>query len=275
MSGMIMKSTKARKQRKSHFNAPLHQRRKQFASHLEENLLLKYDRRRIPVVKGDTVRVMRGTFKGHEDKINDVRLKKHSVTVEGVVITKADGKKVAKPIHPSNLMITKLNLTDSWRRNILEKDLSDQTKKEIEKEATDQIHELEEQKRKAEEEAAAAAEEEDEEDEETGEEEIEEPSESEEPIEEVVAEKEETKEVEKTSGIKDKNETKEKTPASSEEKKTDSKEKSSSEIQPASAKKTTEPKSTDASKESKQKKPQSKEPAPSDESDEKKKEDNS
>lgn len=271
MSGMIMKSTKARKQRKSHFNAPLHQRRKQFASHLEENLLLKYDRRRIPVVKGDTVRVMRGTFKGHEDKINDVRLKKHSVTVEGVVITKADGKKVAKPIHPSNLMITKLNLTDSWRRNILEKDLSDQTKKEIEKEATDQIHELEEQKRKAEEEAAAA----EEEDEEKEEEELEEPSESEEPIEEVVAEKEETKEAEKTQDMKDEKETEEKTHASSEEKKTDSKEKSSSEKQPASAKKTTEPKSTDASKESKQKKPQSKEPALSDESDEKKKEDNS
>lgn len=269
MSGMIMKSTKARKQRKSHFNAPLHQRRKQFASHLEENLLLKYDRRRIPVVKGDTVRVMRGTFKGHEDKINDVRLKKHSVTVEGVIITKADGKKVAKPIHPSNLMITKLNLTDSWRRNILERDLSDETKKEIEKEATDQIHELEEQKRKAEEEAAAA------EEEETAEEEIEEPGEIEEPNEEVIAEKEEGKVAEKTPDIKDEHETKEKTPTSSEEKKTDSKEESSSEKQPASAKKTTEPKSTEASKELKEKKPQSKEPTPSEESSEKKKEDNS
>jgi len=260
-----MKSTKARKQRKSYFNAPLHQRRKQFAAHLEENLLLKYDRRRIPVVKGDTVRVMRGSFKGHEDKISDVHLKKHSVNVEGVVITKADGKKVAKPIHPSNLMITKLNLTDSWRRNILEKDLSEETKKEIEKEATDQIHELEEQKRKAEEEAAAAEEEES--GEEEGEEELEEPAESEEP------DKQEENVAEKTSEIKDEKETQKKTAGSSKEKKTDSK-KSSSEKQQSTTKKTKE-KSSAPPKKSNEKKTETKKPATSEKSDEKKKEERS
>jgi len=150
-----MKSKQPRKQRKLYFNAPLHKRRKMLAAHLTENLLLKYDRRNIPVVKGDTVKVMRGSFRGHEDKVAGVNLKRQVVEIEGITTVKADGTKVARTIHPSNLLITKLNLTDKWRRNKLEKGLSEVTKKEIEKEAEEQIKELEkieaEEKAKAEE----------------------------------------------------------------------------------------------------------------------------
>ena len=142
-----MKSIKARKQRKEYFKAPLHKKRKWMSAHLEENLLLKYDLRNIPLVKGDTVKVMRGSFKGHEDKISHVNVRRRHVEVEGVVMTKADGKKIAKPIHASNLLITKLNLTDKWRREKLEKDLSEDIKKDIEKEAKEQIKLVEEEKR--------------------------------------------------------------------------------------------------------------------------------
>jgi large subunit ribosomal protein L24 len=148
-----MKSIKPRKQKKELFNAPLHKKRKWLAAHLEENLLLKYDKRGIPVVKGDTVKVMRGSYRGHEDKISKVNIKKRYVEIEGLTIIKADGKKIAKPLNPSNLLITKLNLTDKWRRGKLERGLSEETRKEIEKEAEEQIMELEEQeKRKIEEE---------------------------------------------------------------------------------------------------------------------------
>ena len=147
-----MKSIRPGKQRREMFNAPLHKKRKWIASHLEENLLLKYDRRSIPVVKGDTVKVVRGSFKGHEDKVAHVNIKKRYVEIEGLTMTKADGKKIAKPLHASNLLITKLNLTDKWRREKLEKGLSEEAKKEVEKEAEEQIKEVEEeQKRKAEE----------------------------------------------------------------------------------------------------------------------------
>jgi len=147
-----MKSIKSRKQRKELFNAPIHKRRKWISAHLEENLLLKYDKRGVPVIKGDTVRVMRGSFKGHEDKVVHVNIRRRQVEIEGMTMTKADNKKIAKPIHASNLMITKLNLTDKWRRSKLESDLSEETKKEIEKEAKEQIKEVkEEEKRKAEE----------------------------------------------------------------------------------------------------------------------------
>jgi len=153
-----MRSSKARKQRKAFFNAPLHQRRKHISAHLEENLLLKYDRRQTPVVKGDTVRIMRGSFKGHESKVTSIYLKKHMIEIEGITNPKADGKKVARPVHPSNVLITKLNLTDKWRRRRLEEGLSEDTKKEIESEAKKQIREqkIEEEQQRIEEERLAA-----------------------------------------------------------------------------------------------------------------------
>jgi len=141
-----MKSIKPRKQRKLLYNAPLHKKRKWLAAHLTENLLLKYDKRSMPVVTGDTVKVMRGIFKGHEDKVAMIHVKKQVVEVEGITTVKADGTKIARPLHASNLLITKLNLTDRWRRQKLERGLSETTKKEIEKEAEKQIKELEEEK---------------------------------------------------------------------------------------------------------------------------------
>jgi large subunit ribosomal protein L24 len=160
-----MESTKPGKQRRELYNAPLHKKRNFISAHLEEKLLLKYDKRATPVVKGDTVKVMRGAFRGHEDKVAKVIVKKRYLEIEGLMMAKADGNKIAKPIHSSNVMITKLNLTDKWRRRKLERGLSEETKKEIEAEAKEQIKEVEEEKKreeelKAKEEAEAKAREE-------------------------------------------------------------------------------------------------------------------
>ncbi|RLF62524.1 MAG: 50S ribosomal protein L24 [Thermoplasmata archaeon] len=154
-----MNSIQPRKQRKNLYNAPLHKQRKWLASHLAEDLMLKYNKRSVPVVRGDTVKVVRGNFKNHVDKVREVDLVKQVIEVEGVVTTKVDGSKVPRPIHPSNVIITKLNLTDPRRREKLERGLSEEAKKEIEMEAKRQIEEerLEEERRK-EEEARKAAE---------------------------------------------------------------------------------------------------------------------
>ena len=64
-----MKTINPDKQIKRMYNAPLHIKRKRISAHLDENLLLKYDKRAISVIKGDTVRVMRGNYRGHEDKV--------------------------------------------------------------------------------------------------------------------------------------------------------------------------------------------------------------
>ena len=145
-----MTTNKARKQRSFLYNAPVHQKRKWISSHLAENLLLKYDRRSVPVIKGDTVKVMRGSYQGHEDKVAKVNVRDMTVNVEGVIVSTAKGTKVAKPLPASTLLITKLNLTDKWRRQKLEAKLSETAKKEVEKEAEEQIKAREEELKAAE-----------------------------------------------------------------------------------------------------------------------------
>ena len=177
-------SVQPRKQRKFLYNAPLHKKRKWVSAHIAEDLILKYRRRSLPVVRGDTVKIMRGEFKGTIGKVRRVNTKKGSIEIEGVTITKVDGKKVSRPVHASNVLITKLNLTDPWRRRKLEEGLPEEVKEEIEKEAEEQIKIIEEEKEREEE-----VEETKEEIKEEGEEEVERASE-----EEVIEKREETEE---------------------------------------------------------------------------------
>jgi large subunit ribosomal protein L24 len=117
-----MVSKQARKQRKRQHNAPEHIRRKMVASHLSEDLMKKYKRRSALVVKGDTVKVLRGDEKVRnvEGKVTKVDSKSGKVVIEGITIASADGTLKQRPVHSSNLVITKLNLTDPWRKEKLE-----------------------------------------------------------------------------------------------------------------------------------------------------------
>jgi len=108
-------SIQPRKQRKMRYNAPIHRRRKMIASHLAEELMLKYNKRSVTVKKGDTVKIIRGGLKGHIGKVASVDTKKMKITMEGATIAKADKSQVARPIDPSNVIITHLDLSDPWR----------------------------------------------------------------------------------------------------------------------------------------------------------------
>ncbi len=119
---MVLKrptSKHSRKQRKYMYNAPKHQKRKSLSSHLSEELLLKYNVRSVPVIKGDQVKVMRGSLKGHIGKVAKIHVKKGMINVEGATIAKADGTQLARWMDPSNVLITKLDLSDPWRRRKL------------------------------------------------------------------------------------------------------------------------------------------------------------
>ncbi|ADD09316.1 50S ribosomal protein L24 [Candidatus Aciduliprofundum boonei] len=105
-----------RKQRKMLYNAPKHKRQKMMKSHLSDELYGKYGLRSLTVRKGDIVKVMRGKFKGHEGKVVKVNLKNMRVAVEGVTVRKVDNKAVQYWIHPSNLMLIKLDLSDPKRK---------------------------------------------------------------------------------------------------------------------------------------------------------------
>lgn len=108
-------SSQPRKQRLALYNQPHHVARKAMASHLSEELLLKYNRRSLTVIMGDDVKVLRGDHKGKSGKIVAIDVSARKVNVEGVTNKKADGTEVALPVDPSNLVIVKLNLEDKRR----------------------------------------------------------------------------------------------------------------------------------------------------------------
>ena len=113
-----MVTKQPRKQRKSLYNAPHHKRHRGMSAHLSEELHGKHGRRSIPLVKGDTVAIMRGEegIKGHIGKVETIDRKSYSITIDGVTHAKADGTQVAKKVHPSNVVITRLNTDDPLRR---------------------------------------------------------------------------------------------------------------------------------------------------------------
>jgi large subunit ribosomal protein L24 len=122
--------TKPTKQRKMLYGAPAHVRHKHLAAHLSPELRATHIAKSIPVRSGDTIRVMRGDHKGSEGKISRIDLKKYRIYVEGLTREKVDGTTVFVPVHPSKVMITKLNLDDKWRKRILERKQKPQKKPE-------------------------------------------------------------------------------------------------------------------------------------------------
>jgi large subunit ribosomal protein L24 len=117
----LTKSKKPSKQRKAMFQAPLHIRRKFMTAPLSDELVEKYGFKRLPVRKGDKVRIMRGEFTGVEGKVTRVDLRKMRIYVEGVTRQRMDGTPVFVPIHPSKVMIIELDLSDQKRKELIEK----------------------------------------------------------------------------------------------------------------------------------------------------------
>ena len=113
-------SSKARVQRKNQANASAHVKRKMLSAHLSDELRAKYTAR---VCKGDTVIVVRGNedIRNIEGKVLEVYTKTGRVSIEGITINQADGTATERPIHASNLVITKLNTEDAWRVDSLSK----------------------------------------------------------------------------------------------------------------------------------------------------------
>ena len=114
-------SVSARKQRKYLHNAPLHVKHKLVSAGLSKELRSEYNFRSVPLRKGDTVKVIAGGFRGKTGKVSSVSLSRVAAYIEGVEQTKADGSKAMYPIHPSNLQIMKLDLSDKKRVEKIER----------------------------------------------------------------------------------------------------------------------------------------------------------
>jgi large subunit ribosomal protein L24 len=118
MKQLPRKSSTVRRKR---YSAPVHKKRKFITAPLSPNLRAEHGTRSMTLIVDDTVSITRGDRRFAEGKILRVDNKSCRVYIEGVTRSRLDGSTVQIPIRPENLMITRLNMDDPWRRSILER----------------------------------------------------------------------------------------------------------------------------------------------------------
>ena len=102
------------------FQATLQTRSKQMGSALSKDLQKKYGKKSARIVEGDSIKIVRGEFKGVDGKVAKISTQKSSVAIDGVKKEKTKGDKFDVYIHTSNLVINSLNSDDKWRMAKLE-----------------------------------------------------------------------------------------------------------------------------------------------------------
>ena len=108
-----MKPTKMRN--KMIYRADFKLKSKQLASLLSKDLRERYNKRSTRVMTGDSIKVIRGEFKGVRGKVTAVSTAQNSIAVDGVQQEKIKGEKFDVYIHTSNIVITGLNEEDNLR----------------------------------------------------------------------------------------------------------------------------------------------------------------
>ncbi len=113
-----MKPTKIRNQQI--YKATYAIRSKQISGSLSKQLRKKYGKRRIRINVDDTVRIIRGEYKGIDGKVTKISTEKSGVAIEGIKKEKLKGEKIDVYIPSSNVLIIGLNTDDHWRKSKLE-----------------------------------------------------------------------------------------------------------------------------------------------------------
>jgi len=103
------------------YGAPTHRRSRSVGANLSPDLRTQYGVRSIRVKEGDSVKVMRGEYKGIEGKVNKVHTDSGRLAIEGIQREKVRGGNVPVLVHASKVMVVGLNLGDKWRQSILER----------------------------------------------------------------------------------------------------------------------------------------------------------
>ncbi len=92
-----------------------HKRDKFLGANLSENLREQHKKRSMRVIKGDTVRILRGEYVGIEGKVEKVNTERSTLSIEGVQREKIRGGNVKVQVHASNVQIISLNTDDDFR----------------------------------------------------------------------------------------------------------------------------------------------------------------
>jgi large subunit ribosomal protein L24 len=101
-------SVQPRKQRKYLHKLPYHLKAAQLSIHLSTELREKHGMRALRVRTGDKVRVLRGTHKGKEGKVERVDVGRARIYVTKVETTKLQGGSAKYPLQPSNCLLLEL-----------------------------------------------------------------------------------------------------------------------------------------------------------------------
>ena len=104
-----------------------HKRDKFLGANLSENLREQHNKRSMRVIKGDTVRILRGEYVGIEGKVEKVNTEKSTLSIEGVQREKIRGGNVKVQVHASNVQIISLNTDDHYRINGITKSKDEDT----------------------------------------------------------------------------------------------------------------------------------------------------
>ncbi|EQD33117.1 50S ribosomal protein L24P, partial [mine drainage metagenome] len=86
---------------------------------LSRELRARFHCRSVPVRKGDTVRILSGSYVGSEERVARVDRRSYSVILNNITMKTGEQKQKPLPIRTGQLLLTKLNLSDAWRRRIL------------------------------------------------------------------------------------------------------------------------------------------------------------
>ena len=113
-------SSQARKVRKHYFNATKEEKHIALSAPLSKDLQTSHGIKRLPVRRDDEVKIVRGQYKAREGRVVAVKLRTMRINIESVTKQKINNENVFIPIHPSNVVITKLKM-DKYRKNLIEK----------------------------------------------------------------------------------------------------------------------------------------------------------
>jgi large subunit ribosomal protein L24 len=127
-----MKPTKMRNQQI--YQAPYAVRSKQVSGSLSKELRKKYGKRSVRLALDDSVKIIRGEYKGIDGKITKISISKSCIAIEGIKKEKLKGEKIDVYIPSSNILVTSLNTNDHWRKSKLEGKKPKSTPKETKQE---------------------------------------------------------------------------------------------------------------------------------------------
>ena len=111
-----------------------HKRDKFLGANLSLNLREQHNKRSMRVIKGDTVRILRGEYVGIEGKVEKVNTERSTLSIEGVQREKIRGGNVKVQVHASNVQIISLNTDDDYRLKGIPKSTDKNTNSKKEKE---------------------------------------------------------------------------------------------------------------------------------------------